>query len=451
MNVKRTGILVALWSLWTLAASGESIPSDDIVRNSAKLFHAGRTAEARALLEGQIREMPDDVDAHLAYVELRIALGERERVRREYDDLALKDPSNPAVRLAHLVGLANSREKQAAFQKYLEENPDFARAWEEYGRTMLDAFQMEAARQALEKAVTLAPDRARARLLLGIVYRAMGEREKEEAELREAYELDRTSDQACFELGTTLAYKGDLTGAESLLRSFAAETPGDPDALTILALVEERLGRREESADLRRRVVRADPRYPGKLIYLGNQHAGIQDKELSKRFLELAIFLDSTEAEPYLQLGLIHRLEGNQDQAIRCYTAGTRLRESSQVGWRNLGMAYYDKGDIDSAERSVRRALEEDPDYLQGWIDLARILQERGKYSEAIEAWNRVNSMSPYGWEGKEARRAIPYLEEGKPVPPMERVGWGTPEMEEAVRKMSEERKPAAQPSGPTK
>ncbi|MFH1680514.1 MAG: tetratricopeptide repeat protein, partial [Candidatus Eisenbacteria bacterium] len=264
-----------------------------------------------------------------------------------------------------------------------------------------------------------------------------GRFDDEEAAIREAYRLDPGSEAVRLELGTTLAYAGKLQEAESILEGFLGEVPADPEALAVLALVEERLGRCDEAARVRDLVLEGDPRISAKLLYLGIQHRSIPEKHLAKRFLELAIFLDSMNVEAYVQLGLVYRMERDPTGAIPFYTIACRLDEENQLAWRNLGMCYRDLGDIEKAELHVRRSLEADPDYLHGWIDLANVLQQQGKYAEAMGAWNRVNEMAPYGWEGYEARRAISYLERGEPVPEPEEQSWRAGETEE-VRQRKE-------------
>ncbi|RPJ40767.1 MAG: tetratricopeptide repeat protein, partial [Candidatus Latescibacterota bacterium] len=400
----------------------------DVVQGALALHRAGKTVEARTLLEERIAEMPDDTGAHLAYIDLRIGLGERERVRKEYEELGLKDPSNPAVRLARVVLLGRSYSKQEAFRALLAEEPGFARAWEEYGRFLLESYRIGEAEEAIGRAIALSPERPEGHLYLGLVRRARGAPD-EEASLRRAFELDPETPNLRLELATTLAFGGKLEEAELILEELRLESPDDPEPILILAIVNERLGRAAESKRLRELLLAKDPDLPGKLLYVGLQHAALTDKTLSKRFLELAVFVDSTEAEPFVQLGLVYRWEKKSDLAIHYYTMALERNAENQLAWRNMGMAYREKGNVAKAEELLRKAVEIDPDYLLGWVDFARILQEVGKYDEAIPAWKRVLAMAPYGWEGLEARRCLPYLERGEPVPEVQTPAWTMEEM----------------------
>jgi tetratricopeptide (TPR) repeat protein len=418
------------------SAGSSALASEDAPRAAARLYREGKAAEARALLESRIAEAPDDIDAHLAYVDLRVALGEKERARGEYREKALRDPSNAAVRLAHALLFGDTRIKVGMIQKLLADRPDLARGWEEYGRYLLRTYGVGEARDAFLRAVELEPDRAESRLFLGLAYRAEARRAEEEAEIRKAYALDPSVPGARLELATTLAFKGDLAEAEGLLEPLVRETPTDPEALTLLALVKERLGRGGDAAGLRKRALQSSPGFAEKMLYLGIQSEALKAKELARRFIEISIFLDSTNAEAWGQLGLVHRWEGNLDPAIACYTKAVSVEEGDQLAWRSLGACYRDKGDLEKAEYFFGKSVEADPDYVAGWIDFARIRQTRGNAPGAIEIWNRVLRMAPYGWEAHEARRAISYLERGEPVPEL-KPDLRTPALADSLKQKS--------------
>lgn len=420
------------------SASGTGA-STDVVREALALHRAGRPAEARELLEAAIAATPDDIDAHLAYVDLRLGLGERERVRAEYEKLALKDPSNPAIRLSRIALLSRSYEKETAYRLFLEQEPSSARGWEEFGRYLLESHRIGAAGEALSRAIGLAPGRAQAHLYLGLVHRALAKGEEEETAIRRALEIDPEVPSARFELATTLVYAGKLAEAEKMLWEILAKTPDDTETMLLLALAEERLGRSGEAELLKDQLRRLDPDLQAKLLYIGLQYAAIPEKALSKRFLELAIFLDSTNAEPMVQLGLVYRWEKDSEQAIKYYRLALEREPENQLAWRNMGMSYRELGNLEEAERLVEQSLDADPDYLLGWVNYAQILQEMGRSEEAITVWKRVLAMAPYGSEGLEARRCLSYLERGEPVPSQAPPEWRTDEVEQMRKAKLEE------------
>ncbi|MFH1278382.1 MAG: tetratricopeptide repeat protein [Candidatus Eisenbacteria bacterium] len=432
---RRASTLVAILGIPLYLAAAHA--SEETGRRAAALYRDGNVAEARALLERWISDEPESVDAHIAFTQFRALLGERERVRAEYEEKAAANPGNRAVRIAEITLLTRSLLQYKAFDEFLERNEDFARGWEEYGRVLLEAYRPRDAVGVLEKAVSLDPNRAKAHLYLGLAYRARRDVEKEMAELRRAHELDPNDPLIGLELGTTLAFEGRGEEAASVLSDLRDDLGDDPELLSVLALVLRETGDVEESERLRARTLEVDPGYLDRLLYVGIQCRGTDQYHFGRKILELAAFLDPEFVEAYMQLGILHRTRGESDDAIRVYETALRHGELNQLAWRNLGMSYKDKGDLAKAEEYVRRSLDVDPDYLLGWVDLARILYRRGDQEKSAETWNKVIAMAPYGWEAKEASHYLFYLEKGEEVPAKTEggEGWTFPDVEEARKK----------------
>ena len=418
--------------LLLLFQPGSAPASESVVDEAIRLYRDGEITAARELLAKQIANEPDDVGAHLAYVQLRVLLGEREMLRREYKAAVAADPDNPVLELARIALLTRSLDQFKEFDRFLEANPGFPRGWEEYGRILLEGYRYKNAVRALERAVEIDPDRSLSHLYLGLAHRSLGEAEAEERELRRASELDPESETIRLELGTTLCYGGAPEEAERILETVIDDSPDDVEALTILALTKHRLGKDAESERLRETVLERNPEILDNLLYLGIQTRSAGMGILTKRLHELALFLDSTHVESYMQLGIYYRVIEDPEKAIEVYSAALRHGELNQLAWRNLGISHGETGNDEMAEKYIRKSLEVDPDYLIGWVDLGRVQERLGMKEESIETWRKVLGMAPYGWEAKEARHYIHYLERGEPIPAMyeDREVWQAPKPE---------------------
>ncbi len=422
------GAVVAL----LLFQPGPASASESVVGEAIRLYREGESVAARELLAKRIADEPDDIDAHLAYVQLRVLLGEREKLRAEYRAAAEADPDNPVLELARIVLLTRSLDQFKAFDRFLEANPGFPRGWEEYGRILLEGYRYKGAVRALEHAVEIDPNRSLSHLYLGLAHRSLGEQEAEERELRLASDLDPESGTIRLELGTTLCYGGAPEEAERILETVIDESPEDVEVLAILALTKHRLGKEADSERLREMVLEKNLGILDNLLYLGIQTRSAGLGILTKRLHELALFLDSTHVESYMQLGIYYRVIEEPEKAIEVYRAALRHGELNQLAWRNLGISYGETGNDEMAEKYIRKSLEVDPDYLIGWVDLGRVLEQLGRKEESIEVWRKVLGMAPYGWEAKEARHCIHYLELGEPIPALyeDRKPWKAPKPE---------------------
>ncbi|MBN1826964.1 MAG: tetratricopeptide repeat protein [Candidatus Eisenbacteria bacterium] len=405
--------------------------ADDPVREAVDLFYMGERERALALLEQRIAEVPSDVDAHLAYCEMRIRSGEREKVRKEYNDWAEREPDNRAVRLVHMVLSRQSMVKYSIMEDFLRKNPDYARGYEELGKAYLEGTRVSQARAALAEAVRLDPNRALARLHLALAHRAAGEHEEEEKELRRAMELDPEMVVIQKELGAALYFQGDAAEAAKILEPLRSRLGTDRDYLTLLSRVLTDLGRLDEAEEARRAALEGTTEeYLGDLVFRGLRLRNAWRLDEGEQLMLDAIHLDSTFLEAYMQLGILYRMRKDPEKSIETYTKATRFGSLNQLAWRNLGISYRDRGDLEMAETYFRKAVEVDPDYLTGWVDLARVLGRLGDFDEAIENWKRVISMAPYGWEAMEARETLYYLEKGEiPPEPEEQSGLVFPNL----------------------
>jgi tetratricopeptide (TPR) repeat protein len=174
---------------------------------------------------------------------------------------------------------------------------------------------------------------------------------------------------------------------------------------------------------MRKLALEAEPALPENLTFWANRLRLTGALVQAEREFDQAIFLDSGYVEAYMQLAVYQRVQGRLEEAIETYKIalrrGPRQGAENLLAWQNMGTLYEELGDLEEAERHVRKGLSIDPDYLQGWVALSRILTKMGRDEEAIKAWRRVIRMAPYGIEARMAQRNIHYLETGE-VPPIE-------------------------------
>lgn len=433
VNRMSTGSVIGCLLLLALSAT-IAAGEEDVVRRASILFNGGDVAGAISLLEEQIAGSPNDIDAHLTYCEIRVLTGQKEEVRKEYKALAGRYPDNLTYSLVHVVLARQSIAKYRLFEELLDANPGFARGWEEYGKSNFRGGRVREAIQALEHAVELDPDRSRTVYILGLKYRAVEEREKEEAAFRKAAQLDPGSASIRMELGKTLLYKGDLDGAAELLKPLQEELSYDAEYIAVLSFLQYRLGESFEAEQMRKRSLKTRESILDDLTFLGIRCRNSEQVEEGRRALNLAIYLDSTHLEAYMQLGILHRMKGETDKAIHIYTLATQQGGMNQLAWRNLGMSYQDRKDFPMAEKYIRKSIEVDPDYLTGWVDLARTLAELERFDDATQIWHKVIGMAPYGWEAAEARQSIHFLEKGEIPPTLERARFTLPSLEDLKR-----------------
>lgn len=394
-------------------------PAAEAADEAMTLYRQGDGEAAKELLAGYIESNPGDLDARIRYSRLRQALGEGETVRREAAARAEANPDDRDAELLRIITLPGSATKRTAFRDYLEKHPDHARAWEELGRFNVEGWRPAVAFEPLRKAAELAPGRAEPHLLLGLAYRALDEPDEERAALERARELAPDDPGITFEWANTLVHHGREGEAIPMLRELTGVFPRDPLVSATLALACKRSGDEAGFEEAKKATLERRPTFFDGCVYQGIKLRSANQLGEAERLLTMVNELEPGQVEAYMQLGILYRMKKDYESAVRVYTTATHLEEGAmnQLAWRNLGKSHENLGHYDKAEEYIRKSLEVDPDYLLGWVDLAVVLGFRGRFEEAIETWNRVVSMAPYGWEAAQARQTLPYLEKGE-IPP---------------------------------
>lgn len=115
-------------------------------------------------------------------------------------------------------------------EKYLEQNPEDARAWAKLGHLFFDTNQFDAAIRAYEKSLALAPENPGVITDLGVMYRRSGQPEKAIQAFDRAVAVSPGFETALFNKGVVLmADLNDLAGA---LAAWEALVEINPDAAT---------------------------------------------------------------------------------------------------------------------------------------------------------------------------------------------------------------------------
>lgn len=291
------------------------------------------------------------------------------------------------------------RDDLSIASRALELDPENATA---HRRLASDAFErgkLTAAADSLRRALELDPLEAAAHVLLGAIAirhwhpalaRFWTKLDEAERELEAAIELEPNSARAHALLGEVLFRRGDpesLTRAGEHLRSAIERAPLAIRARTRLALV---------LAELQ------DP-------------SGVRDH--AARALEL----DPTAREAWLALGEAAVLEGDDEEAIRCFHEALELEPDYAEALTQLGQVHLDRGELDRAHVLLKRAVYLHPLYAEALFQLARCLEARGEI-EGAARYYRLTLAQNAGHVRANLSLAAIWLERGERAKARERV-----------------------------
>lgn len=242
----------------------------------------GRSARARALLEGLLARRPAHPGVLALLTRMDLEAGRAAAALARLDRVLPGHPGGHEIRLlraAVLARLGRIGPAEAELRRVLAERPDHRRARETLASLYTQSGRLREAIASYEE-LSLAPER---RVLLARLYRDAGERDRAretlEGVLRERADLPGAKN----DLAYLLAERGEaLDRARTLAREALAALPGDAAVIDTLGYVELRRGRADRAAVLFERALArtraGDPHAP-----LLHYHRGLALRRLGRR------------------------------------------------------------------------------------------------------------------------------------------------------------------------
>jgi tetratricopeptide (TPR) repeat protein len=180
------------------------------------------------------------------------------------------EPENPE--LLNALGFAlfqqgKSLEAVAALEKALEADPKHWKAHNNLALASIDLGELEVAEAHYRESLAIEPQAA-IYSDLGFVLERQGLDEEAVALYRKSLELDPESATAHYNLGGSLARRGEFAAAESHLRAALAQKPS-AQAYDGLGFVLWKQGRVDESIASLQAAIEADPKHPAAYDHLG--------------------------------------------------------------------------------------------------------------------------------------------------------------------------------------
>ena len=179
------------------------------------------------------------------------------------------------------------------------------------------------------------------------------------------------------------------------LRSVLVRDPGNPTALQDLGRALAETGRLDDAVEAAERALSLDPSSAALHLALADLEArrdGASEASL-ERALELvdaALALDPRSREARLDRARYLRRLGRGEEARRVMEEV--LDDSAGDPWvalRYAELVELPAGELASAERRLRRAVERDPNLVEAWRLLGDVLERSGRPGEAVEVYRR--------------------------------------------------------------
>jgi putative PEP-CTERM system TPR-repeat lipoprotein len=376
----------------------------------ANFYWAGRrSADAANALHAALERAPNDAAANHAMAVFSLATGrifEAERYLKQLVHVTKSDASHFAL-ADYYVATRRSADAIALLTPLATAPNAAPDARRSLARAYAAGGQSQRAHALIDQLLAEKPADASSQLLKGQVLLAEDRRDEAIAAVKAAVSADRGSASAHFTLGRAYAARGDLQGAESAFREVLRINPSAAAAQTELSILH--LGAQAPSAALvsAEAAVQSQPNrlearltwvrsllaakqferartelqqllimYPG-VAAVHVQHAVLlasrNDVAAARATFEKALAIDRASLEALA--GLLALSMNAKDYS----GARSRVKRELESGPATPGLlllaarTYGSSGDLRSAERALRQAIELDPSLLPAYSMLAEI------------------------------------------------------------------------------
>jgi len=263
------------------------------------------------------------------------------------------------------------------------------------------------ARDSLMKAVSIDSTYAPALKDLGDLYRLAGQHDKAARAYLRYIPLERDDLEALLDLADSCyEIRRYAQGVEAAGTARKLE-PDNQDAQFNFA----RSGIYSRDAAVKAEAAGLMARLPGSLPWRANDLVALASWQTSRKnyaaalkSLEEAGELDPDQSNIPFQRGIIHLRQSQPDLAVADFRQAIDLNPGSAANHLNLGIAYYQAGNLAQSQPAFRQAVELDPEKAMARLLLAQVLAATNDLTAAENEYRQVLALEP---ENAKAMRGI--------------------------------------------
>jgi len=192
-------------------------------------------------------------------------------------------------------------------------------------------------------------------------------------------------------LANQAASEGNYEKAAGILESQLQSTPGNLEALRLLARVYAADGRTEKSSQVWKRIYSLDPSDPDAAYEAGSELASRHDWQGVRESLREVNISGEADSRHYLLLGEANLKLGYKSAAEDYLKRASGLERAETL----LGELYYEKGKYSRAEKTFRSVVEKHPGNYTAHLHLGYIYYRRRKYGAALTHYRAAAEADP--------------------------------------------------------
>ena len=360
-------------------------------------------ADAIHLLTELLSNHPDVTAAHFTLGNIYANEKLFQKAADEYRTVVRQDPTDTvalAAEVKSLINVSAYSESLAPAREYVGQKPGDPSGHIMLGTVYRELGDFAKAEPELELGATGVPEDFEARFQLGLVLARLGKPNQALPQLRKAVALRPGDKSAQFQLVAVLRALGQRQEAEQIVEQLRQETGNEflksqlaSEGIKANDLLQS--GKPAEAAQIYRHMLEENPDSARTAYNLALALEAVHDLKGAEDALRNAIDIDPKLAMVRAELGQLELAGGDLQSAQKWLESALDLDPELVEARGNLAMVYSKKGDLVWAEKLLRRAIEDDPKYKEGHLNLGLILARQGRKSDAEAELDKAVALAP--------------------------------------------------------
>jgi tetratricopeptide (TPR) repeat protein len=233
--------------------------------------------------------------------------------------------------------------------------------------------KFEAAQNFYNLTLKINPNHVAALNNLGVVLKALDQREKAITCYEKAIVIDPNYSEAHNNLGTLLGDLKQYNKAISCYERAIEIKPNYADALSNLGVAYYELAQFQKAINCLEKAIKIKPGQSNTYFNIANIFMAIFDYQKAINFYEKIIEIDPNHARANNNIGVAFKHLGKPEKAVSAYEKAIEINPNFADAYNNLGVSYKELGEVQKAVSAYEKAIKINPDFLSPRINLTGI------------------------------------------------------------------------------
>lgn len=376
------------------------VPSSVVGRKllATMKLRSGDAKEVEALIRPVVDENNEDVNALNLLSSALLKQGKVEEGIALLSKAVELQPDSPEAQVRLGAGLMAHGEVAGGMQ-HIEEalklNPQFQQADALLVAAFLRQKDFVSALNAVDEFEKKNPDSVIAHNLRGEVYMAADQMDDAKAAFEKALSISPGNPGANQNLAFLAIKNNDLDGAEKHYLNVLEHNQDHLPAILKLAALSELQGNKKGMVEYLEQAMEAHPKEAQPRVMLARYNLNNGAPE------QVAVLLNELESEVMNQpdvlnvVALAHLKQNKYHDAVALFKKVISLRDDAPQPHHHLALAYLGLGKKKEAKAEYEKAIEISPAYLEPRIELTRLLLQEKDKQGAVENLKLLKKLSP--------------------------------------------------------